>query len=272
VRDVLGHFYAAAGPLELTRYFILICYPLIGIYYLIKSYREANNRFIKRQALLIIIGLTFPLIIGSLTDELLPLYGIEIGSFLIASFLVMVVCIFYAIVRYKFGQISPALAVESTIASIPDSIIVTDIDGQIIYCNESAINLLKNPLINTNINSYYKLNINDRIQAFAHDAAELLKFDIDLLSGQGQFFAAEANCTKLKSATGEFHGLLWDIRDLSSDQKLKYDLNEQREQLNLKISELRRLNEFMSGREERLQELRNEHALYRSRLNLPPNP
>ena len=268
-RDSLGHFYAAAGPLELARYVVLIAYPLVGIYFLYRTFRENTDPFLKKQALVVISGLIFPLVIGSLTDEILPLIGIQTGSFLLFSFLFMAIFLVVGITRYQFGRVSLDAAVDTTVWAIPAAVLTTDLKGNVTYCNPPSNELFGSYLYNKNLAD---LEQGKELEAKIGEIIQnrsLSKIEVDLKRGNNSIFRAEMNGSLIVDQKSGFRALLWDVHDLSFDLELKASLLKKQAELNNKIDELRRLNEFMAGREERLHELRQEATELRTETGQP---
>lgn len=258
-RGHFGYFQAVAGPLDIYRYLFLVAYIITGIFFLYKSYRESTDQAVKKQAQMIIWGVILPLVIGSVTDQLLPYFNIRYGSFVMFSLFFMSFFLFIAITRYRFAQITPELAVESTVSCIPDPLLVSDNAGNIAYCNNFAMELFKSPLVNENLSLFAeRTDMEGLIRSLSARGVDSEKMELDLRSQDGTVFSAELSCSTIKSADGESLGLLWTIRDLSDDIKLKNDLVKKSTEIGEKIGELERMNKFMAGRDARLEELRSE--------------
>ena len=257
-RDQLGHFYAASGSLEFARYLVLIVYPLAGIYFLYRTFRGNTDPFVKKQAVVVICSLVFPLVIGSLTDEILPLIGIQTGSFLLFSFLFMAIFLVVGITRYQFGRVSLDAAVDTTVWAIPAAILTTDLHGNVTYCNPPSNELFGSYLYNRNLTDLEKgKKLEAKITEIIQNRS-VSRVDVELMRGDSHPFQAEMNGSLIVDPKSGFLAMLWDVQDLSFDLELKASLLKKQDELSTKINELRRLNEFMAGREERLNELRKE--------------
>lgn len=115
-------------------------YCLGGAGLLINYARRALQPIEKTQAYVIAIGSLVPLFIGLGTDMFLPLYFGQrtFPPTVIFDVAVMNLFIFYAMRRYSLFAISPALAADAIIETMPDSLLVTDLTGRIIFLNEEA--------------------------------------------------------------------------------------------------------------------------------------
>jgi hypothetical protein len=177
------------------------------------------------------------------------------------SLFVMCFFLFIAVVRYHFAELSPALAVEATISSIPDAVIATDPAGNVVFCNYSSNLLFRDGLINRNLFLFSPGGeLQGRIAAFFGGSADSQKFEAVFRKGNGDLFASEATCSRLQAEGDILLGILWNIRDRSADLEIKNTLMMKREETQKKINEIGKMNVFMEGREARLEELRGELA------------
>jgi hypothetical protein len=104
--------------------------------YSFKSHQQSE----RLSARLIAAGVLLPLVVGVVTDELLPLiFGTRLTPpTAVFDLAVMNLFIYFAMRNYSLFAISPALAAETIIETMPDSLIVTDIDGRVLLLNEEA--------------------------------------------------------------------------------------------------------------------------------------
>jgi PAS domain S-box-containing protein len=111
-----------------------------GIWLFFRYAHSAPQKIERTQALLIALGSLIPVSIGIFTDQILPLI---VGYRLLPPTVVIDVAlmnffIFIAMRRYSLFAISPALAAETIIETMPDSLLVTDLEGRVLLLNEEA--------------------------------------------------------------------------------------------------------------------------------------
>lgn len=96
----------------------------------------------KKQASLIIIGFSVPLISGSLTEFILPASGIVVPE-LTASFLLgLVALVAFAISRYGLFVLSPETAAPNIIATMSEALLITSPKGKILSFNKALLDML----------------------------------------------------------------------------------------------------------------------------------
>lgn len=113
---------------------------LWGIVLLFSYARTAPQKIERIQAVVIAIGSLIPVGVGVLTDQFLPVvFGYRLTfPTVVFDIAIMNLFIYYAMRRYSLFAISPALAADTIIETMPDSLLVTDLDGRIIFVNEDA--------------------------------------------------------------------------------------------------------------------------------------
>jgi diguanylate cyclase (GGDEF)-like protein/PAS domain S-box-containing protein len=111
---------------------------------LIHRHRVAEkDPFKKRQAGIVFACILLALILGTLTDVVLPETGLiempDIGNVLA---LIWAVGVVYAIARYRFLSITPGMAAATILATRTDALILLDTGKKIVTVNQAALDLL----------------------------------------------------------------------------------------------------------------------------------
>lgn len=120
-------------------YIIYVIYGLI----LIKRWgNRSTNVSIKRQSRVIVVSGAMTVIGAALSDRFFPIVGMNVTP-PIASIMVIVWLfgIFYSVIKYKLMVLTPYVALPYVMKSMSDGLVLLDLDGKIVYSNESARNL-----------------------------------------------------------------------------------------------------------------------------------
>jgi len=200
---------------------LTIAYTLWGFVILISYSNTSKDNVEKSQALLIAYGATIPAVAGIMIDEVLPLlmgyrlfpptciFGLAIMSFVI----------FIAMQRYALFAISPSLAADIIVETMPDSMLVTDLEGRVLLLNDEAqkfFHVEKDKIVGMPIDElfmekdkYYKLY--DQI---VYKNQEIERFPADLQNPRGEKIPSLINANKLRDALGASLGVVYVIRDI----------------------------------------------------------
>src|SRR3972149_363072 len=106
-------------------------------------YFKATDKKKKQQAKYVSIGFSIPLFAGFFTEGLAPQLQIKIPELSVTFTAVLGVFVGYAIWKYELFTLSSATAAENIVAIMPDSLILTDLEGKMLVVNQSLVNLLE---------------------------------------------------------------------------------------------------------------------------------
>lgn len=109
---------------------------------LTRFYFKASDEIRKKQILFIIVALLIPIIGGSLTDAILPIFGIQVFPIAILLTSVMSIIITYAIIRYRLFVMSPSLTANTIVDTMSEALLVIGPNYTIEQVNKSALDLL----------------------------------------------------------------------------------------------------------------------------------
>jgi PAS domain S-box-containing protein len=110
---------------------------------LVRCIKTAPSDIKKKQAAVILVGVFAPFFFGTLTDVVLPLFNIYSIPDIASIFCVLLPgSVVYAMVKYKFLTISPAMAAENIISTITDFLVLIDPEGRIVTANKAILNFL----------------------------------------------------------------------------------------------------------------------------------
>ncbi len=131
---------------SIWRYLFYVYYSLFvltGIYLTVDFSKKTKKLIEKKQAKIIYISSIISLILGTLSDALLPELRVNtiprLGNIAVLGLSFGIV---YAITKYKFLIITPTIAAEKIISTMTDALILLDTKGKIITVNNAALNLL----------------------------------------------------------------------------------------------------------------------------------
>lgn len=199
-----------------------VVYSAIAAWLLLRYAGRTHQRSESFAARLIAIGVLLSFLIGLVTDEVVP---IIFGTRLIpptAVFDLALMCffIYIAMRNYSLFAISPALAAETIIETMPNSLLVTDVDGRIIFINDDA-----KKFFHASVESVAGHCIADLFKQRAkfdqlycdvvEKKMEVERFQADLVDPHGEVIPALINANLLREKiVGELLGIVFVVRDI----------------------------------------------------------
>jgi len=119
-------------------------YFLWGLYLCYRKWRKSQSQRERNQALFVILGVTVPLLLGSVTDAFLPMLGIETVRISVAATTVTAALVTYAIIKFQLMSLTPQTTAGAILSTIGDLLAVSDLDGHVIFGNDSFRKILFN--------------------------------------------------------------------------------------------------------------------------------
>lgn len=199
-----------------------VFYSLLGIIVLYRHGAVAPQKFERAQANFIATGSLLPLLIGSFTDEFVPLlFGARlIVPTCVFAIALMNLFIYIAMRRYSLFAVSPSLAADVIIETMPDAMLATDVEGNILFANDAASRLFSSPaegLSGKPIRSLFKNR--ERYDQLYYEVVdkrrEILRFEAELIDPLGQLIPSLINANILRDkVVGDTIGIVFVVRDL----------------------------------------------------------
>nr|WP_214020236.1 histidine kinase N-terminal 7TM domain-containing protein [Methanoculleus sp.] len=135
-----GYVYlpASANPVYVVGRAYATLAMLWAVYAGISSWRSARPGRVRRQNRLVSIGIATVVGFGALSGLVLPAFGIYTVNLVFIGIVVFSLLIAYAVHRYGLFTLSPQAAVPEILRTMPDGLVLADMDGRVITANTSA--------------------------------------------------------------------------------------------------------------------------------------
>jgi len=218
-------------------------FTLLSIFIVFQHGIKTKSTREKNQSRIIVTTVLISLIGGTITDVILPFFHIQgipqLGNVII---LVFAGGILYAIVRYSFLAVTPALAAENIISTMTELLIISDQSGNIIDLNNAVLKILKyeqNELSGKSVEilfcqDNYKESLVDRM---AH--GEIIKnFENCFLASDRTKIPVILSCSPLKDGEGGVRGIVFVARDITERKQTEESLRQSKRELSTLMDNL----------------------------------
>ncbi len=138
-RDVLLSWGYTFTPTTMYLPFIIWlegCF-IVGLRWCWKKLSGTTSKREVTQTLLIILGAAVPLSIGSMTDALIPLAGIEVFRLAIVATTVTVTLVTIGVVKYQLMSLTPETTASVILETMGDLVAVADTSGTLRFTNRA---------------------------------------------------------------------------------------------------------------------------------------
>lgn len=139
-QPALGYIYVPeSGSLiyQVTTAFIVIVMSY-AISVGLASWIRTNDAKLRRQNFFVTISIIVAVISGALSGLILPACGIYLPNLVFIGMIIFSSIIAFAIIRYHLFTLSPETAVPDILRTIPDGLLLTDMNDRVVSANASV--------------------------------------------------------------------------------------------------------------------------------------
>jgi len=218
-------------------YLFLLYYLLFvgtGLYFVFNFRKKTKNMIKKKQAQIIFITTIVSLVLGSLTDFILPNMNIYAVPNTAAFFvLIWAFGTVYAIGKYKFLIITPATAADNIISTMSDCVILLKKDGYIVTANKATQDLLGYDTKELEGKSasilFEKENFKGIILDKILKEGKLKNYDVFLKTKDRRIMPVSFSASVLKDEVKSIAGIVCIARDMTEYKKAEEALRDSEE-------------------------------------------
>ncbi|MCP4130513.1 MAG: PAS domain S-box protein [bacterium] len=208
-----------------------ISFVCLSLYVLFSFIRKTKNKTKQKQARIIFTTTVIALILGTTSNAILPQLGIyTLQHQAITAIIIWVYGLVYATVRYQLLGLSPTLLNKNIIATIPDSLMLLNENGIIIFANKQAEKLLgysKSGLSGLSAGMLFEQTAKDQSQYTEILTGEDFKNKkVSLKTEQGAIVPVNLSRSIMVDTSEDVSGILCVAEDLSNLENKEKELRE----------------------------------------------
>jgi signal transduction histidine kinase len=134
------------GPGYLPFYAHTIACLALAYFVAARAHRQSASPAERAQALWVSAGISVPLVVGSATDGVLPLAGVQVPRFGTASFVVLAGVMLWSVRRFGYSMLAPGDFASEILETLPDGVALLRRDGSVRNANGAMGRLLERPV------------------------------------------------------------------------------------------------------------------------------
>ena len=218
-------------------FFFLTC---VCARYFIKAFRGMPSGFEKNRIRLTFIGLSFAYF-GVL--DFLPGFGIGVYPFGYIAIFIFILFIYTAMIKYRLMVMTPALAANTIIDTMADSLVVFNPQGNILMVNRvtcESLGYKKDELVGKQIDMLFAekdLFRGGKLETLIKNKT-IHNYDLTYLTKNNNGIPISFNAGMIKDDNGLVIGIVGIARDIRETKKLISELEEKSENLEEKTKQL----------------------------------
>ena len=217
---------------------------IVSVILLIRYYSKLKDINARKQTLIFIIAVLFPIIGGSITNGLFPILKIEVFPAAVILTSVMSLLITYAILKYKLFSINPSTVVTNIVQTINEILIVSNPNNQIEFVNDAVTRVLgydKDKLVHKPIRNLIKDNWEDFKKSAldpVYEGKTISGVEVTLISSDGDEVPVSFSASPLKDQNNNIYGVVGVATDNRKIRQLFADITAERNKLTTTIESI----------------------------------
>ena len=213
-------------------YILLIM--VFGAYLCISAWQRGGPLKIRRQNRLLSVGIVTVIVFGAVSGLILPAYGIPFPNLVFIGIVLFTLIITYAIVRYGLFTLSAETAVPDILKTMPDGLVLADMDGRIITVNTSAARIFRvgeKALACNPLETLFPQSVHASISSAIRDQGTFL--DLEAVLDRTENTVVSIAGSLIRDPEGEPAGFILIIRDITSRKASERALRVANEKISL---------------------------------------
>jgi PAS domain S-box-containing protein len=192
----------------------------VGVASAVLDSRRSDTPAERLQGAWLSTGAGFPLILGSLTDGLLPILGVQVPRLGVASFAALGIVMSWTLLRFGHSVFAPGSFAAQILAALPDGVALARPGGQIREANERLAELAGHP-----VDQLIGMPVREILpQAPVEPARDLPEQECELLTRDGGSVPVGMTAARVLDKRGLLIGLALVVRDLREVAELRRQL------------------------------------------------
>lgn len=230
-----GYYYTPVyGSLVFQIESIYFLFLMLGaLYFCVQSWIQSHKERIRSQCALISTGFLLIIILGSQSAYYLPRNGIYLPNLVFMGIVLFSFIIAFTILRYGLFTLGPEVVATNIIRTMPDGLILTDMNGIIISGNSASAKLFHlklEQMEGTHVSSLISVDTFSRITQFVLESGTLSDFECNLEdSGDPVSIASSL----VRDPEGDPAGIILIIRDIAARKSAEKALEIANEKITL---------------------------------------
>ncbi len=212
------------SPLTLLLLAYIFTSIILAVILILAFIRRTTNPIKKKQAIIIGMSTLLGFVIGYPTNILIPrLTSAAVPDLAHNMALIWAIGLVYAIVKYKFMDISPTAAAENIISTMTDSLILSNPEGKIVTVNRAGTELLgydNGALVGKEMDILFYENKGSKLPILENMKQHpLTAQDVLFKSKEGEIIPVSISSSLLKGERKEIAGIVCIARNIT-DRKI----------------------------------------------------
>jgi len=224
-------------------YLYYLSFIATGLYLILNFGRKTEEPLKKKQAKIIFVAMLVSLILGTLTDVILPELNIRMIPPSLGNLITLIWAsgMTYAITKYKLMVITPVAAADNIISTMTDSLILLDRQGNVASVNKATLDLSgygKDELEGKSVEIFLvEKNFKNILLDKAIKKETIRNYELNFKTKTGDNIPVIFSSSTMMDEAGGMAGIVCIIKDITERKQAEDALKKAHDQLENKVAQ-----------------------------------
>ncbi len=209
-------------------------FAVLSIVLFARYYHGLVDKTKKQQAKFVWAAFTIPILVALVTDSFFPFSGIDFPGLGTISCSITTFFVAYSMLKYDLFSFRPEIVAEKIFSTMPDSVILINLEGKIIKVNQSLLTLLgyhQDEVVDKSIYEMLELGqvlnsqkeppiILERLQV----EREIKNYEISFFTKGGERKVGALSCSMVTGSRGKDVGAAFVLHDVTQRREMESKL------------------------------------------------
>ena len=200
-------------------------------------YYRIYDKTKKQQTKYVAIGFAIPTITSVITDSIFPVVGIDFPLLGNTAICVTAFFVAYAIVKHELFGLNVEIAAENVFSTMPDSVILVNLDGKIVQVNRALVQLTgykEEEVVGKSVNQMLmQADVLNKAEITPRIIVQMLKqkgqnevkdYEISFFTKSGEKRFGMLSCSMVSNNHGQKVGIAFVLHDVTEQKELSKKL------------------------------------------------
>lgn len=207
---------------------------LLIVFFYIQYYKRVGDKTKKQQTKFVAFGFMVPILLSLVTDSIFPAMNVDFPGLGSISGSITSVFVVYAMLKYNLFSFRPEIAAENIFSTMPDSVILVNLEGKIMKVNRSLMELTgysEQEMVGEAIskmlekaNVLNQENTTPQILANLRKLREIKNYEISFYTKAGEKRTGTLSCSMVCGNGGQDVGAAFVLHDLTERKEMEQKL------------------------------------------------
>lgn len=209
-------------------------FAVLSMFFFVRYHNGLVNKTKRKQARIVTVAFTTPIILALITDSVFPFAGIGFPGLGAILFSITTFFVAYAMLKYDLFNFKPEIATENVFSTMSEAVILVMLDGKIMKVNQAFYDLTgysQEEVVGKSVNNLLNIgnvlnheNTPVKINEPLHDIREIKNYELSFHTKTGEKRIGTVSYSVVSDKAGHDLGAAFVLHDITDRKEMEQKL------------------------------------------------